>query len=69
MVDWVEKGVAPDQITYSYREAAGGGEGLMAKQGKVYRTRPVCAYPKVAKYKGSGDINDAANFTCTTPEK
>jgi hypothetical protein len=27
-------------------------------------TRPLCAYPQVAKYKGSGDTNDAANFAC-----
>ena len=59
--EWVEKGKAPDQITFSHRE---GGRG-----GKVFRTRPVCAYPKVSKYKGSGDINDAANFTCVSPGK
>ena len=41
----------------------------MGNPGKVYRTRPVCAYPKVSKYKGSGDINDAANFTCADPGK
>ena len=61
MQEWVEKGKAPDQITYSHRE---GGRG-----GKVYRSRPVCAYPKVSKYKGSGDINDAANFACVSPDK
>ena len=61
MQEWVEKGKAPDQITYSHRE---GGRG-----GKIYRTRPVCAYPKVSKYNGSGDINDAANFTCVSPDK
>jgi feruloyl esterase len=27
-------------------------------------TRPLCAYPQAAKYKGGGDINDAANFVC-----
>jgi feruloyl esterase len=31
------------------------------------RTRPICAFPAQAKYKGSGDINDAANFTCAVP--
>jgi feruloyl esterase len=31
------------------------------------RTRRICAYPQVAKYKGSGDTNDAANFTCAAP--
>jgi feruloyl esterase len=62
MQEWVEKGKAPEQIIYSHRE--GGGRG-----GKVYRTRPVCAYPKVAKYKGTGDINDAGSFTCVAPAK
>jgi len=28
-------------------------------------TRPLCAFPQVAKYKGSGDANDAANFVCS----
>ena len=28
------------------------------------RTRPLCAYPKFAKYKGTGSIEDAANFSC-----
>lgn len=66
MVDWVEKGIAPEKIIYSHREAGSGG---MGAAGKVYRTRPVCAYPKVSRYKGSGDINDAANFTCVDPGK
>jgi len=60
MQEWVEKGKAPEKIIYSHR---GGGRG-----GKVTRTRPVCAYPKVANYKGSGDINDAANFVCVEPK-
>ena len=45
---WVEKGKAPDQI-------------LATKAG---RTRPLCPYPQVAVYKGSGSPDDAANFTC-----
>ena len=53
---WVEQGVAPEQITASKIVA-----------GKVTRTRPLCAYPKVAKYSGAGSIDDAANFTCTSP--
>ena len=28
------------------------------------RTRPLCAYPQVATYKGSGSVDDAANFVC-----
>ena len=53
---WVEKGKAPDQIVASHRQA-----------GKVDRTRPLCAYPMVAGYKGTGSIDDAANFVCKTP--
>jgi len=30
-------------------------------------TRPLCPYPQLAKYKGAGDTNDAANFTCVAP--
>jgi feruloyl esterase len=30
-------------------------------------TRPLCPYPQAAKYKGTGDTNDAANFTCAAP--
>jgi feruloyl esterase len=52
--DWVEKGVAPDTINLVMRDG----------QRNVARTRPVCAYPKVSRYKGSGDPDDAANFTC-----
>jgi feruloyl esterase len=53
---WREEGIAPDQIKASYSD-----------RGRVYKTRPVCPYPQVAIYKGSGDINDAANFSCGTP--
>jgi feruloyl esterase len=34
---------------------------------KPVMTRPLCAYPRVARYKGSGDTNDAASFTCAQP--
>jgi len=50
---WVEKGTAPDQIIASH-----------STNGEVDRTRPLCAYPKIAQYKGSGSIDDAANFVC-----
>ncbi|MBW1689968.1 MAG: tannase/feruloyl esterase family alpha/beta hydrolase, partial [Deltaproteobacteria bacterium] len=52
--NWVEKGVAPAHIIAS----------KLAKEGKVVCTRPLCVYPKVAKYKGTGSPDDAANFTC-----
>lgn len=48
---WVTKGDAPDK--------------LIATVGK--RTRPLCPYPQVARYKGQGSIDEAANFTCQKP--
>ena len=50
---WVEAKKAPDQIPAS-----------RVRDGKVDRTRPLCPYPQVAKYKGSGSIDEAANFAC-----
>jgi feruloyl esterase len=55
---WVEKGIAPDQIIASKRQGAD-------PKTPPVRTRPLCAYPQVAKYKGSGSTDDAANFVCT----
>ena len=34
---------------------------------QVVRTRPLCPYPQVARYSGSGSIDDAANFSCAIP--
>jgi feruloyl esterase len=53
---WVENGHAPDIITASHRT-----------DGKVDRTRPLCPYPQVAKYRGTGSIDEAVNFTCQLP--
>jgi tannase/feruloyl esterase len=50
---WVEQGKAPDQIVASH-----------SKDGKVDRTRPLCPYPQIATYKGSGSIDEAASFVC-----
>jgi len=57
---WVEKGSAPSTVIATKQA----GEGTNAA---VKMTRPLCAYPQVSKYKGSGDTNDAANFTCGAP--
>ena len=57
--EWVETGKAPLSIIASKND---GGEG--GGEAKAKLTRPLCAYPQVAKYKGSGDTNDAANFIC-----
>jgi feruloyl esterase len=51
--EWVEQGKAPEELIASH-----------LTNGKVDRTRPLCPYPRVAKYKGSGSIDEAANFAC-----
>lgn len=66
LVDWVEKGVAPQAIIASVR-GAGNAAGVNAElpaDWSATRTRPLCVYPQVAKYKGSGSLEDAANFSC-----
>lgn len=66
LVNWVEKGQAPDSVTASVRGTgnAGGVNTDIPAGWSATRTRPLCAYPKVARYKGSGSIEDAANFSC-----
>jgi feruloyl esterase len=39
-----------------------------ASSSRAGRTRPLCAYPQVVKYKGNGSIDDAGNFVCSAPE-
>jgi feruloyl esterase len=56
VIDWVEKGKAPDTLLAS-----------KVVDNKVVRTRPLCPYPQVARYKGQGSIDDAANFSCAAP--
>jgi len=51
VVNWVEKGTAPDAVIATGHAFPG-------------RSRPLCAYPKHAQYKGSGDSEDARNFQC-----
>jgi poly(3-hydroxybutyrate) depolymerase len=66
LVDWVEKGEAPDSVLARARGTGNSGA-VNADVPAVWsptRSRPLCAYPKVAKYKGSGSIEDAANFSC-----
>ena len=53
---WVELGKPPDDLIASH-----------ITDGKVDRTRPLCPYPQIARYKGTGSIDDAANFACTAP--
>ena len=53
---WVEHGVAPDMFIGS----------KVDKSGTVSMTRPICVYPQIPVYKGSGNTDDAKNFTCST---
>jgi feruloyl esterase len=57
---WVEKGIAPNAIVATKSDPSD-----PAKPAKM--TRPLCPFPQIAKYKGSGDTNDAANFVCAAP--
>ncbi len=50
---WVEQGEAPSRIVA--RKESGG---------KVLRTHPLCAYPRIARYDGMGKAEDAASYTC-----
>ncbi len=59
LVKWVEQGVAPAALTAESRD----------KQGQLIRSRPLCPFPSVAIYKGSGSTDDARNFTCAAPAK
>jgi feruloyl esterase len=54
---WVERDVAPARI-----------EAAKVVDGKAVRTRPLCPYPQVARYSGSGSVDDASNFACVFAE-
>ena len=66
LVAWVEKGQTPDQVVASARGAgnAGGVNTDLPGTWAPNRTRPLCPYPQVARYKGSGSLEDAASFSC-----
>jgi feruloyl esterase len=53
MQRWVESGQAPNEVLAARVE-----------HGKVVRTRPLCPYPQVATYQGSGSTDEARNFIC-----
>ena len=58
LVEWTEKGTPPDTIV-----------GSQVVEGKVARSRPLCPYPQVARYRGSGSLDEAASFVCVAPER
>jgi feruloyl esterase len=55
--EWVEAGKAPERIIAS-----------QLTDGKVIRNRPLCPFPQVAVYNGTGSADDAANFSCSVPK-
>jgi len=54
--EWVERGRAPSSFVAS----------RLNREGAVERTRLVCAYPNVAKYRGMGDVDSADSWTCSS---
>ena len=68
---WVEQGRAPETMIaykvenadqYNARERTG-----LRAGARVIRSRPLCAYPKVARYQGHGSLDEASNFACVAP--
>jgi feruloyl esterase len=59
LMAWVEQGVAPDAVVAA---------GKNFKTAPTIRSRPLCAYPKTARYTGpaGGDISLAANYSCVS---
>jgi feruloyl esterase len=51
VMNWVEKGVAPESVVATGKAFPG-------------RSRPLCAYPQHAHYTGNGNSEDARNFVC-----
>ena len=59
---WVDQGTKPTRIIATrYKTGANPASG-------VERTRPLCPYPQVARYKGAGSTDEAINFTCAVPD-
>lgn len=66
LVNWVEKGTAPDSVVATAR-GAGNAAAVNVDVPSTWaanRTRPLCAYPKVARYNGSGSLEAAESFSC-----
>jgi hypothetical protein len=63
---WVETQRAPDALVGSHPALVSGLPGAPTARSAPY-TRPICSWPQLPKYAGSGDTNDAANFRCAAP--
>jgi Tannase and feruloyl esterase len=71
---WVERGVAPNEIVAANTSkgspfpSSAPFDPQVAQNFPTGGTRPLCAYPKQARYKGTGSTKDAANFACVVPQ-
>jgi feruloyl esterase len=63
LVKWVENGIEPEAITATARGAT---NSEVPATWNPQRTRPLCAYPAVPVYNGSGDVENASNWSCLT---
>ena len=65
LVRWVEQGVPPQAVTATARGAgnAGGANTELPADWSAQRSRPLCAYPAVARYQG-GNPENASSFSC-----
>jgi len=66
LVNWVERGQAPDRVVATARGTgnAGGANADVPANWAANRSRPLCPYPQVARYNGTGNLEDAASFSC-----
>jgi hypothetical protein len=71
LVNWVEKGIAPNAVIAKARgKGVATAEVVSAEVPPSWapgRSRPLCTYPEIAKYKGAGDPEEASSFVCTIP--
>ncbi|HWZ71262.1 MAG TPA: DUF6351 family protein [Casimicrobiaceae bacterium] len=61
LIRWVEQGIPPEKVIATQYVNNSPAQGIL-------RQRPLCAYPDVARYNGTGDINSASSFSCTAPD-
>ena len=54
--DWAKHGAAPQSL-----------RAAKITGGKIVPSRPLCAYPEVARYKGTGSLDEFESFTCVKP--
>jgi feruloyl esterase len=66
LVDWVERGIAPERIVAT-TNPANNQLAILNTPVPPNRSRPLCPYPAYARYNGVGSIDDAANFHCALP--